>query len=129
MLVNHIWMLLLLQRIFWEVPVLVLLYLIVHHLYGCFCCFRRLVLYVQDPAYNLTFKLLLIVVFLWMVHNKKLFRRSSVKYQTFSEGPTWSDLFSLRSKKKWKAAVNSPRIVVYTVKSVTFLVRINSEYP
>ena len=37
------------------------------------------------------FKLSFIVVFLQMVHKKKLFRNSSVsdlKYQTFSEGPT-----------------------------------------
>ena len=42
LLVDHIWMLLLLQRIFWEDPVLVLLYLIVEHLYECFSCFRVL---------------------------------------------------------------------------------------
>ena len=40
-----------------------------------------------------------IVLFFRMVHNKKLFRRSSVKYQTFSEGPTWSDLFVLEKIK------------------------------
>ena len=34
-----------------------------------------------------------------MVHNKKLFRKSSVKYRTFSEGPTWSDSFSLCNYK------------------------------
>ena len=44
--------------------------------------------------HNQTFKLSFIVVFFWMFHNKKLFRRSSDKYRTFSEGPTWSDLFS-----------------------------------
>ena len=42
---------------------------------------------------------MLIVAFFRMVINKKLFRRSSVKYQTFSEDPTWSDLFFLCS---WK---------------------------
>ena len=35
-----------------------------------------------------------------MVYKKKFFRRSSVKYQTFSEGPTWSDLFRLLEKMK-----------------------------
>ena len=34
---------------------------------------------VQDSVYNLTFKLLFIIVFFHMVHNKKLLRRSSVK--------------------------------------------------
>ena len=89
-------------------------------------CFRGLV---QDSACNLTFKLLFIVVFFQMVHNKRLFRRSSVKYWTFSKGPTWSDLFPLRIKKKWKAAVNCPKIVVYTVKIIKCLVRIISEHP
>ena len=40
LLVDHIWMLLLFQRIFSEVLVLILLYSIVDHLYGCFSCFR-----------------------------------------------------------------------------------------
>ena len=49
---------------------------------------------------NLRFKLSFIVVFFRMVHKKKLFRRSRVKYRTYSKGPTWSDLFPLcRSKK------------------------------
>ena len=43
---------------------------------------------VQDSTYNLTFKLSFIVVFFRIVHSKKLFRGSSVKYRTFSEGPT-----------------------------------------
>ena len=62
-------------------------------------------------------------------HNKQLFRRSSVKYRTFSEGPTWSDLFPLCSKKKWKTAVNCPKIVAYMVKIVKFLVCVISEHP
>ena len=49
--------------------------------------------FVQDFAYNLKFKLLFIVVFFRMVHKTKLFRRSSVKYRIFSEGPTWNDIF------------------------------------
>ena len=61
---------------------------ILDHLYGCFSCFKGLFQQVQDSAYSLTFKLSFIAVFLWMVHNNKLFRRSSIKYQTFSEGPT-----------------------------------------
>ena len=88
LLVGHIWMLLLLQRIFTEVPVLILLYLILDQSYECFSSFRELFHWVQDAAYNLTFRLLFIVVLFRMVHNKKLFRRSSVKYGTFSEGPT-----------------------------------------
>ena len=43
---------------------------------------------VQDFAYNLRFKLSFIVIFFWMVHKEKLFRRSSVKYRSFSQGPT-----------------------------------------
>ena len=74
--------------IFSEVPVLMLLYPIVDHLYGCFSCFRRLLQKVQDSAFNPTFKLLFIVVFFPMVHNKKLFGRSSAKYRTFSESPS-----------------------------------------
>ena len=42
LLVDHIWMLLILQIIFSEVPVLMLLCQIVEHLYGCFSCFRGL---------------------------------------------------------------------------------------
>ena len=45
-----------------------------------------------------------------MVHNEKLFKKSSVKYQTFSADPMLSDLFSL-----WKAAMNCPKIVAYMV--------------
>ena len=42
LLVEHMWMLLLLQKIFSKVPVLTLLYSIVDHLYGCLCCFKEL---------------------------------------------------------------------------------------
>ena len=59
----------------------------------CFSCFRRLFQLVLDSAYNQTFKLSFTVVFARMVHNDMIFRRSSVKDLTFSEGPTWSDLF------------------------------------
>ena len=59
-----------------------------------------------------------------LVHKKKLFRRSSVNYRTFRAGPTWSDL--LHAEKKVKAALNCPKIVTYTVKSVTFLFHIIS---
>ena len=74
---------------------LMLSYLILDHLYGCTSYLRGLFKEVQDSAFNLTFKLSFIVVFFWMVHNKKLFRRSSVNYWTFSEGPMWSDIFPL----------------------------------
>ena len=39
------------------------------------------------------------MVFFWMVHKKKLFKRSSVKYWIFSEGPTWSDLSPMLLEK------------------------------
>ena len=77
---------------------------------------------------DLMFKLSFTVVFLWMVHNKELSKSSRVKYQTFLKGPTGSDLFSLCSQKKWKAAINCPKIVTYTVKIVKFLVRVISEH-
>ena len=89
LLVEHIWMLLLLQTIFWEGTVLMLLYLIVDHLHGCFSCFRGLFQQFQISSYNLPFKLSFIAVFFRMVRNEKLFRRPSVKYWTFSESPTW----------------------------------------
>ena len=41
-----------------------------------------------------------------MVHNEKLFSRSSVTYRTFSEGPTWNDLLLLSSLKKWKMKIH-----------------------
>ena len=81
-LMDHIWMLLLLQRIFSEVPVLMLLYLILDNLYGCFSCFRGLFWKFWDSSYNLRFKLSFFKVFFQMVHKKKLFRRFSVKYRT-----------------------------------------------
>ena len=68
------------------------------------------------------FKLSFNVIFFWIIHYEKLFRRSRGKYQTFLEGPMWSDLFPFCSKKKWKAAINCPKIVAYTVKIVKFLV-------
>ena len=78
-LVDHIWMLLIFHRIFSEVPVLMLLYLIVGHHDGCFSCFRGLFQWVQYSAYDLTFKLSFFVVFSRMVHNKKLLRSSTLK--------------------------------------------------
>ena len=63
-----------------------------------------------------------------MVHKKKLFRKSSVKYGTFSEGPTWSVLCPLCSYKKWKAVINCPKIVACTVNIVKFLVCIISKH-
>ena len=42
LLVDHIWILLLLHKIFLEDPVLKVLYLIVDQLYGCLSCFRGL---------------------------------------------------------------------------------------
>ena len=56
------------------------------------------------------------MVFFRMVDNKKLFSKSSVKYRTFSEGPTSSDLFPLCSLRKWKAAVNYPKVLLSTRK-------------
>ena len=62
------------------------------------------------------------LVFLQMIHNKKLFREPSVKYRTFSEDPTWSDL---KLKSRLKLSKN------YSIhgKIVKFLVRIISEHP
>ena len=53
-------------------------------------------LVLEDFIYNLSFKISFIVVFFRMVHNEKIFRSPSVKYWTFSEGPTLSDLFPVR---------------------------------
>ena len=100
LLVDYIWMLLLLQIIFSEVSVLILLYSIWDHLYGYFSFFRGLFQQVQDSAYNLLFKFSFIMVFFQMVRIKKLFSRSSVKYWTSSESPTRSDLLPLSSQKK-----------------------------
>ena len=47
-----------------------------------FSCFRELFRFFQDFAHNLRFKLSLFVVFFWMVHKKKLFKRFR-----FSIGP------------------------------------------
>ena len=55
-----------------------------------------------------------------MVRNKKIFTRSSVKYWTFSKGPTLSDLFPLCSYKKRKSAksvINYAKIEAWTVKA------------
>ena len=77
LLVDHI------QRISGEDGVLMILYLIMDHLYDA-----SLVLEDFSSWSRIPFKLLFIVVFFRMVHNEKNFRRSSVKYRTFSEGPT-----------------------------------------
>ena len=124
LLVDHIWSLLLLQRIFSEVPVLMLLYSNVDYLHGCFSCFRALCQQVLDSAYNLTFKLLFIVAFFRMFHNKKCYSRSNVKYRTFSEGPTRSALFLL----KLKSYINCPKIRAETLKIVKFLIYVISEH-
>ena len=70
-------MLLLFQRMFWEGQVLMLLYLIVDHLYDASLVLEDFFQLVQDYTYNQTFKPLFIVVIFWMVHNDKIFRRSS----------------------------------------------------
>ena len=137
LLVDHIWKLLLFQRIFWEGH---------YCYYSHYCCYKiinviifkceplilclsclRLSQLVQDSAYNQTFKLPFIVVFFRMVHNKKLFRSSSDKYRIFSEGPTWSDLHLLCSYKKWKAAENCRKLVAHAIKIVKLLIRIISK--
>ena len=68
---DHIWMLLLLQRIFPEVQELMLIHIIVYNLYGCLSCFRGLFQQVHD---SLWFSLG------WSTIRN---RRSSVTYQTF----------------------------------------------
>ena len=55
---------------------------------GSFSCFRGLFRQVQDFTFNLRFEFSFIAILFRMVYKKKFFRRSSVKYQTFSEGPT-----------------------------------------
>ena len=126
-LMDHIWMLLLLQRIFWEGQVLMLLDSIVDHLW-------TMLLFVLEYFFGrprilpLLFKISFTMVFLQMDHNKELFKSSRFKYRTFSKGPIWSDLFPLCSCNRWKPAINCPKIVVYTVKIVKFLVRIISEH-
>ena len=87
LLMDNIWMLLLLQRIFSEVPVLMLLYLNLDHFYGCFSSFTGPFRQAWNASYNLRFKLWFFKVFR-MVHKKECFRRTRVKYRTFSEGPT-----------------------------------------
>ena len=77
--------------------VYIYIYIYIYISCGSFSCFRGHFRFFQDFVYNLRFKLSSIVVFCRMVHEKKLFGRSSVKYHTFSEGPVWSDLFSLWS--------------------------------
>lgn len=113
-------MLLLLHRIFPDGPVLVLSYLIVDPSYGCFPCFIGLFQQNQNSAYNVTFQLSIIVVFFQMIHNEKRFRRPNVKYRTFSEVPTWSNLFPICSYKRQKAAIICTKTVVYTVKIVKY---------
>ena len=94
LLVDNIWILLLLRKIFWKFPVLMLIYLILDHLYGCFSCFRWLYQSVQDSTYNLSFK---ITIF------RDLFSRSNMK----------RSIFLLWLEKTW---VSCPKIVEYTVK-------------
>ena len=48
--------------------------------------------------------------FFRMVHNEKLFRNPSVKYPTFSDDPTWSDVFPYVFRK-------TEKIVAYMVKT------------
>ena len=94
----------------------------------CFSCFRRLFQLVHDSAFNQTFKFSFIVVFIRMFHNKKIFRRCSIKYRTFHK--VQRDVIYLAYVfKEWKAAVNYPKIVAYAIKIVKFLVCIISEHP
>ena len=65
------------------------------------------------------FKLSLIVFYFRMVHKKKLFRRSSVKYWTFSEGPAWSGYL-----EKMKSRHKLSKHCTNMVKIEKFLVRI-----
>ena len=81
-------MLLLLLRIFSQVPVLMLLYLIVDPLAIMDASLVSEDFFGRSRISSIRFKLSFIVVFFRMVYKKKLFRRSSVKYLTFSEGPT-----------------------------------------
>ena len=53
-----------------------------------FSCFRILFQLIQYSAFNQTFQVSFIGIFFRMVQNEKTYRRSSVKYRTFSEVPT-----------------------------------------
>ena len=127
LLVDHIWMLLLFQVMFWEGQVLMLLYLLVEHLYDASLVLEDFSSCSRIPPIIKRLNSL-IVVFFRMVHNEKIFRRSKVNYRTFSEGPTWSDLF-LCCYKKWKVTANCSNTTAYSRKIVKFLVSINSEHP
>ena len=59
---------------------------------------------------NVAFKLSFIVVLFRMVHDKKLFRRSSVKVKL-------EVVHFSYEVKEWKAAGNCPKIVAYTIKN------------
>ena len=87
-----------------------LLYFILNHLYGCLSYFRGLYQQVQDSTCNLTFETSFIVVFFRIVHNEKIFRWSSVKYQIFLK---WSFSF-LQLEKTW---VICTKIVAYNGKN------------
>ena len=82
LLVDHI------QRISGERRVLTTLYLIMDYLYDASLVLGDFSSWSRVRPIKKKFKLFFIVVFFQMVHNEKIFRRSSVKYRTFSEGPT-----------------------------------------
>ena len=128
LVMDHVWMSLLFQRIFSEVPVLMLLYSILDHLYGRFSCFRGLFRQVQDSAYNLRSKLSFSVVFFWMVHKKKLFTRYRLSIGPFQKAQSKVVYFPYVVRKNCKAGINCPKMVVYTVENLKFLVRIISEH-
>ena len=85
-----------------------LLYSIADRLYGYFSCFRGIFQYFQDLTNNLTFKLS-------MVRNKKLFKRLALRIGAFQKVQLEMIHFPY-IVKKWKDAVNCPKIVAYTVK-------------
>ena len=123
LLVDHIWMLLLLQRTFTEGPELMLLHLVVDHFYGCFPYFRGLFQQAQDSAYNLTFKLFPhcgIVVFEWSTM-RNLAEGPALSVRHFQNIQREVIYFLFVVIRKWKAAVNCKKIVAYTVKVVKFL--------
>ena len=79
LLVDHIWMLLLFQRISGKGQVLMILYLIMNHLYDASLVLEEFSSWSSIPPIKKKFKLSFIVVFFQMVHNEK-----------FSEGPMLS---------------------------------------
>ena len=119
MLVDHIWMLLLLQIIFSEIPVFMLLYLIVDHLMDASL--------VSEDFFGrsrispiISFKLSLIAVFFRKATKRNFSEGLVISIGPFrKEGPAWSDYL-----EKMKSHHKMSKNCTNTVKIGKFLVRI-----